>query len=80
MTAATMTEARAMVAAMDVRAMLLVTTATTAEAMVTAMAVMHYGGCGVACEPRSGLQVNSDQYGNNTTVTNVAVLFAKHLL
>jgi hypothetical protein len=49
MTAATMTEARAMVAAMDVRAMLLVTTATTAEAMVTAMAVMHYGGCGVVC-------------------------------
>ena len=49
MTAATLTKARAMVAAMDVRAMLLVTTAATAEAMVTAMAVMRYGGCGVVC-------------------------------
>jgi hypothetical protein len=42
MTAAAMTEARAMVAAMDVRAMLLVTTVTTVEAMVTAMAVMRW--------------------------------------
>jgi hypothetical protein len=43
MAAAAMTDARAMVAAMDVRAMLLVMTATTVEAMVTtAMAVVRW--------------------------------------